>query len=131
MWEIFSLGQTPYAAMSNTEVLERVVMGYRLPAPTNMPEPASAMMLRCWSVNRPSFESMSKALHFWSQGGDVLYKPALDGDHTAVDMRKNSNGTPVTSFASSPSNPMSVISAGVFTPPSGPFRSYAQQFGDV
>lgn len=94
MWEIFSLGQTPYATMSNTEVLERVVMGYRLPTPASMPAPAAEMMLRCWSVNRPSFESMLKALHFWSHGGDLEEKHELETAITpAVTSRLPSNYT--------------------------------------
>jgi hypothetical protein len=84
MWEIFSFGVTPYAGMANQEVLEHVVMGYRLTPPENMPAPFVAIMTKCWSANRPTFESMARALRFWAQGGDlsiaqelVSYKPKV------------------------------------------------------
>ncbi|OAD52465.1 Proto-oncogene tyrosine-protein kinase ROS [Eufriesea mexicana] len=58
MWEITSLGQQPYPARTNIEVLHHVRAGGRLPKPLNCPPALHQLMLRCWSVAdaRPSFK---------------------------------------------------------------------------
>ncbi|XP_043520805.1 proto-oncogene tyrosine-protein kinase ROS isoform X2 [Frieseomelitta varia] len=58
MWEITSLGQQPYPARTNIEVLHHVRAGGRLPKPLNCPSALHQLMLRCWSVAdaRPSFK---------------------------------------------------------------------------
>ncbi|XP_014482097.1 PREDICTED: proto-oncogene tyrosine-protein kinase ROS isoform X2 [Dinoponera quadriceps] len=58
MWEITTLGQQPYPAMTNFEVLHHVSAGNRLPRPLNCPLALHQLMLRCWSVAdaRPSFK---------------------------------------------------------------------------
>ncbi|XP_025159700.1 proto-oncogene tyrosine-protein kinase ROS isoform X2 [Harpegnathos saltator] len=58
MWEITTLGQQPYPAMTNFEVLHHVSAGNRLPRPLNCPPALHQLMLRCWSVAdaRPSFK---------------------------------------------------------------------------
>jgi hypothetical protein len=78
LWEIFSYGQIPYTGMTNDEVVEKVVMGFRLCKPADTPESVYSMMLRCWSSSRPSFKSMAHALAFWIYGGDINRIPSLD-----------------------------------------------------
>lgn len=58
MWEITTLGQQPYPAMTNFEVLHHVSAGNRLPRPLNCPPALHQLMLSCWSVAdaRPSFK---------------------------------------------------------------------------
>ncbi|XP_066586207.1 proto-oncogene tyrosine-protein kinase ROS [Prorops nasuta] len=58
MWEITSLGQQPYPARTNLEVLHHVRAGGRLPKPLNCPPALHQLMLRCWSTadSRPSFK---------------------------------------------------------------------------
>ncbi|XP_029040729.2 proto-oncogene tyrosine-protein kinase ROS isoform X2 [Osmia bicornis bicornis] len=58
MWEITSLGQQPYPARTNLEVLHHVRAGGRLPKPLNCPPVLHQLMLRCWSAAdaRPSFK---------------------------------------------------------------------------
>ncbi|KAL0113614.1 hypothetical protein PUN28_012637 [Cardiocondyla obscurior] len=58
MWEITSLGQQPYPARNNLEVLHYVRAGGRLPKPLNCPPTLHQLMLRCWSPAdaRPSFK---------------------------------------------------------------------------
>ncbi|XP_015429752.1 PREDICTED: proto-oncogene tyrosine-protein kinase ROS [Dufourea novaeangliae] len=58
MWEITSLGQQPYPARTNLEVLHHVRAGGRLPKPQNCPPGLHQLMLRCWSSadTRPSFK---------------------------------------------------------------------------
>ncbi|XP_015585702.1 proto-oncogene tyrosine-protein kinase ROS isoform X3 [Cephus cinctus] len=59
MWEITSLGQQPYPARTNLEVLHHVRAGGRLPKPPNCPPALHRLMLRCWSSadSRPSFKT--------------------------------------------------------------------------
>lgn len=59
MWEITSLGQQPYPARTNLEVLHHVRAGGRLSKPLNCPSGLHQLMLRCWSSAdcRPSFKS--------------------------------------------------------------------------
>ncbi|KAK2578971.1 hypothetical protein KPH14_011171 [Odynerus spinipes] len=59
MWEITSLGQQPYPARTNLEVLHHVRAGGRLPKPLNCPPTLHRLMLCCWSAadSRPSFKT--------------------------------------------------------------------------
>ncbi|XP_025265272.1 proto-oncogene tyrosine-protein kinase ROS-like [Camponotus floridanus] len=58
MWEITSLGEQPYSAKANEEVINYVRAGGRLPITLNCPSPLYQMMLSCWSAAdaRPNFE---------------------------------------------------------------------------
>ncbi|KAJ8678681.1 hypothetical protein QAD02_014468 [Eretmocerus hayati] len=57
MWEITSLGQQPYQARDNLEVLHHVRAGGRLPKPLNCPPRLHQLMLSCWAAaeTRPTF----------------------------------------------------------------------------
>ncbi|XP_025264957.1 putative insulin-like peptide receptor [Camponotus floridanus] len=58
MWEITSLGEQPYNAKANEEVINYVRAGGRLPMTLNCPSPLYQLMLNCWSVAdaRPNFK---------------------------------------------------------------------------
>ncbi|XP_025267247.1 protein sevenless-like [Camponotus floridanus] len=58
MWEITSLGEQPYSAKVNEEVINYVCAGGRLPMTLNCPSPLYQLMLRCWNAayTRPNFE---------------------------------------------------------------------------
>ncbi|KAJ9583818.1 hypothetical protein L9F63_021821, partial [Diploptera punctata] len=59
IWEIMTLGQQPYPAMTNLEVLHYVRNGGRLGQPNNCPEELYQLMLKCWNYNpeiRPTFK---------------------------------------------------------------------------
>ncbi|KMQ84163.1 proto-oncogene tyrosine-protein kinase ros, partial [Lasius niger] len=57
MWEITSLGQQPYPAKNNSEILQYVCAGGKLSKPLNCPLMLYQLMLRCWNAvnNRPNF----------------------------------------------------------------------------
>jgi len=60
MFEITSLGEKPYVAKTNEEVINYVVhAGGRLPEPLNCPTALYQLMLRCWSTADaiPNFKS--------------------------------------------------------------------------
>ncbi|GAB0094112.1 Tyrosine-protein kinase receptor [Sergentomyia squamirostris] len=57
-WEIMTLGQQPYPARTNVEVLQYVRDGGRLTRPADCPEDLYQLMLKCWSYcpeDRPTF----------------------------------------------------------------------------
>ncbi|XP_064411290.1 proto-oncogene tyrosine-protein kinase ROS [Latimeria chalumnae] len=58
LWEIITMGQQPYPAYSNIEVLHFVRSGGRLDAPHSCPNDVYELMLRCWNREpnkRPGF----------------------------------------------------------------------------
>jgi hypothetical protein len=57
MWELFKFGANPYTSMSNSEVIEAVLKGYRLPRPDNCPENVWQIIVKCW-------EQASQNYHF-------------------------------------------------------------------
>ncbi|XP_074032211.1 receptor protein-tyrosine kinase sevenless isoform X2 [Leptinotarsa decemlineata] len=59
LWEIMTLGQQPYPARANLEVLHYVRRGGRLGKPTDCPEELHELMLKCWEFepeSRPTFK---------------------------------------------------------------------------
>ncbi|KAH8289723.1 hypothetical protein KR054_009989 [Drosophila jambulina] len=65
-WEILTLGQQPYAARNNFEVLAHVKEGGRLQQPPICPEKLYALLLLCWRTDpweRPSFRRCYNTLH--------------------------------------------------------------------
>ncbi|XP_017036202.1 protein sevenless isoform X1 [Drosophila kikkawai] len=65
-WEILTLGQQPYAARNNFEVLAHVKEGGRLQQPAICPEKLYALLLLCWRTDpweRPSFRRCYNTLH--------------------------------------------------------------------
>eukprot|EP00048_Salpingoeca_helianthica_P004293 m.75481 g.75481 ORF g.75481 m.75481 type:complete len:938 (+) comp13135_c0_seq2:369-3182(+) len=58
LWEIYSHGAMPYHIMTNKEVFEEIVKGYRLLKPADCPDTMYQVMLACWSPNRPSFTQL-------------------------------------------------------------------------
>jgi serine/threonine protein kinase len=46
-------GKLPYPSMSNHEVLEQVIQGYRLECPQDCPDDVYQLMRQCWSTPRP------------------------------------------------------------------------------
>jgi serine/threonine protein kinase len=58
MWEIFNFGMIPYSNMSNQEVVQQVINGYRLNSPSNCSNEIQELIQQCWNSNpnsRPTF----------------------------------------------------------------------------
>ncbi|XP_062916627.1 tyrosine-protein kinase BTK isoform X2 [Mobula hypostoma] len=58
VWEIFSLGKTPYERFSNADVVEHIIQGRRLYRPQQATEHVYNIMYSCWdekAENRPTF----------------------------------------------------------------------------
>ncbi|XP_019624216.1 PREDICTED: uncharacterized protein LOC109469896 [Branchiostoma belcheri] len=65
MAEILSKGKVPYMGWDNTQVLQRVVQGYRLPRESSWPESLYQLMRQCWDkepAKRPSFSTLRDTL---------------------------------------------------------------------
>jgi hypothetical protein len=65
MWEIATLGSTPYPGMSGSEVMKKVKDGHRLEKPEHCDREIFNMMFYCWDkdpVERPAFTQLVKDL---------------------------------------------------------------------
>ncbi|XP_050672100.1 mucin-4-like isoform X2 [Leptidea sinapis] len=82
LWEIVTLGSTPYAAMSGREVLTAVTEGYRLERPTHCKPQLYRTMHSCWHADpnqRPSFAQLK------SQLADLLDNEPSEGNYVDLD----------------------------------------------
>lgn len=65
LWEIVTLGDTPYADIESADVLGKLEDGYRMPIPEKCNPLLYAIMLTTWEMkaeNRPSFAKMMDLL---------------------------------------------------------------------
>ncbi|XP_019645300.1 PREDICTED: tyrosine-protein kinase receptor Tie-1-like [Branchiostoma belcheri] len=65
LWEIVTLGGTPYSGMKSRTLLRSLREGYRLPKPRNCDEDLYQMMLQCWQrrpEDRPTFSDLVEQL---------------------------------------------------------------------
>ncbi|XP_029680164.1 proto-oncogene tyrosine-protein kinase ROS-like isoform X3 [Formica exsecta] len=84
IWEITSLGQQPYPARTNLEVLHYVRAGGRLPKPLNCPPTLHQLMMRCWSAAdaRPSFKiCLENIVALRSNIEDAILSPVHTGHY--------------------------------------------------
>ncbi len=66
MWEMFSYGKTPYPGLSNAEVVEKVLAGYRMPSPSGCLDIVYDIMMSCWDAkpeNRPTFAEVAAKIN--------------------------------------------------------------------
>lgn len=64
-WEIYSAGKQPYPSISNTDVVQKVINGYRLQKPHRCPDEMYRIVERCWNAEpeqRPSFGAVYKII---------------------------------------------------------------------
>lgn len=61
MWEIVTLGSTPYPGLAAVEVMKKVRDGYRLEKPDHCKREMYNIMFYCWDANpkeRPTFNEL-------------------------------------------------------------------------
>eukprot|EP00052_Salpingoeca_macrocollata_P017182 m.139262 g.139262 ORF g.139262 m.139262 type:complete len:900 (-) comp20301_c0_seq1:77-2776(-) len=65
LWEIFTLGKTPFKKLNTKQVMQKVRDGERLPAPANCSPELHGIMQRCWlsdPKSRPTFTTLKGEL---------------------------------------------------------------------
>lgn len=83
MWEIMTLGSSPYPAMSAIEVARHIKADYRMPKPPKCEDKVYRLMCDCWKANpneRPNFETLELELrqllnvqkHYYSSITDLV-----------------------------------------------------------
>ncbi len=75
LWEVMTLGKTPYSTMENMEVVEKVTEeDYRMPPPRGCPQAVYDIMSQCWeeeTEDRGSFKEIHERLVVsWRLGGE-------------------------------------------------------------
>ena len=61
LYELITYGRFPYPGMNNTQVVEALQTGYRMPCPMGCPEQLYEIMRECWrddAASRPTFEML-------------------------------------------------------------------------
>ncbi|KAF8570057.1 hypothetical protein P879_02325 [Paragonimus westermani] len=79
IYEIITYGQVPFPSMDNAETLQQVDRGYRMPRPSNCPQPVYEVMLKTWDSNpdqRPTFESLCVYFEDYFSNAERSYRPA-------------------------------------------------------
>ena len=89
MWEIMTLGEIPFAGLSNVEVIEAVRKGARLPQ-EEIPEDIYNLMLQCWHEDPEKRPDMHYVL---GEINDLIekYRPSGDPIVTRVTAEANRN----------------------------------------
>ncbi|XP_070536983.1 tyrosine kinase receptor Cad96Ca-like [Ptychodera flava] len=65
LWELVTLGSTPYAQFGPRWVIQKLRTGYRLPKPRHCSDELYQIMSQCWlqdADRRPSFSELSKTI---------------------------------------------------------------------
>ncbi|XP_033636736.1 uncharacterized protein LOC117297699 [Asterias rubens] len=65
LWEIATLGGTPYPSIRTKDLASQLTDGYRMSKPQNCDEKIYMLMIRCWEenpTNRPSFSDLVTVL---------------------------------------------------------------------
>lgn len=79
LWELWTGGKTPYPTFTNSQVLDEVLMGYRLEKPKFCPADVYELMKNCWqatSEDRPSFAMLCSNLQ--RMNADEDYSETVD-----------------------------------------------------
>ncbi|EDO35408.1 predicted protein, partial [Nematostella vectensis] len=65
LWEIVTLGRSPYPGVPIAMLLEKLLYGYKMPCPSHCSEEVYSVMESCWQLEpsaRPGFGELSKIL---------------------------------------------------------------------
>lgn len=93
LWEIFSLGGTPYPGMVvDSSFYNKIKSGYRMAKPEHTPSDIYEVMMRCWNSEpekRPSFMGLTESVasllpSSYKRCYDRVNQDFLKSDHPAV-----------------------------------------------
>ncbi|KAF6020561.1 hypothetical protein EB796_021129 [Bugula neritina] len=68
LYELFSLGETPYSAIDSADILKYLTNGHRMARPMLCDENMYEVMMQCWQTepgDRPSFTQLHQQLSLW------------------------------------------------------------------
>ncbi|XP_034439136.1 tyrosine-protein kinase receptor Tie-1 isoform X1 [Hippoglossus hippoglossus] len=80
LWEIVSLGGTPYCGMTCAELYEKLPQGYRMEKPKNCDDEIYELMRQCWRdrpYERPPFSQISVQLNRMQEARKAYVNMAL------------------------------------------------------
>ncbi|XP_005457174.1 tyrosine-protein kinase receptor Tie-1 isoform X2 [Oreochromis niloticus] len=80
LWEIVSLGGTPYCGMTCAELYEKLPQGYRMEKPKNCDDEVYELMRQCWRdrpYERPPFSQISLQLNRMQEARKAYVNMAL------------------------------------------------------
>ena len=81
LYELVTHGSIPYVGMNNTQVIEEVQRGYRIPQPSDCPDFVYETMQSCWKTDpdqRPTFEHLAVYFDSYDVSAEQSYKDASD-----------------------------------------------------
>nr|XP_002736375.2 PREDICTED: tyrosine kinase receptor Cad96Ca-like [Saccoglossus kowalevskii] len=84
LWEIVTLGSTPYMGRSSNEVIEAVTSGYKLPKPRHCRQELYNIMDSAWTdcpERRPTFSDISMCIQKIVEDENTAYLQMSDFDH--------------------------------------------------
>ncbi|XP_037049515.1 vascular endothelial growth factor receptor 1-like isoform X2 [Bradysia coprophila] len=88
MWELFTLGQTPYPGMSaDHDLFVKLTDGYRMDKPEYATEEVYHIMLNCWNVNaetRPTFNDLEEKFGKILKDGQAEHYIDLNQQYVAM-----------------------------------------------
>ncbi|XP_012561960.1 tyrosine-protein kinase receptor Tie-1 [Hydra vulgaris] len=76
LFEIVTLGGSPYPTINNRELLKLLKSGYRMDRPENCSQPMYDIMIQCWSddpLKRPTFTELRKLFEEIISQGDSYF----------------------------------------------------------
>lgn len=85
LFEIVTLGGTPYPSISNRELLGMLKSGYRMEKPENCADAMYDVMLHCWNedpLQRPSFTELREHLESVLNEGDHYFSFDINQENT-------------------------------------------------
>ncbi|VDO27577.1 unnamed protein product [Schistosoma margrebowiei] len=88
IYEIITYGQVPFPSMNNTETLQQIENGYRMPCPLNCPNSIYEIMLNTWDAKpecRPTFAFLCNYFEDYFTSSELSYRPADNNTNNNID----------------------------------------------
>lgn len=85
LYEIFTVGGSPYPAINAREIAKKLQQGYRMPKPKHVDEQLYQIMVQCWQENpndRPTFPSLKDIITRMSKNKNDTYFNMREYDTT-------------------------------------------------
>ena len=87
LWEIFTLGGTPYPSLPTENLLDFLTEGNRMAQPHNCPDKIYTLMRECWKMEpelRPPFSALAAQLGQYLEDN---VRKVCGSDHNNINMQ--------------------------------------------